>query len=59
MAATLRTRIARAVKHALLERDRAEMQAVDRLVSLMAPGPQPRSKSLRRRNTRQRGRETR
>ena len=56
MAATLRTRIARAVKHALLERDRAEMQAVDRLVSLMAPGPQPRSKSFRRRKTRPRGR---
>ena len=56
MAVTLRTRITRAVKHALLERDRAEMQAVDRLVSLMAPAPRPRSKSVRRRKTRKRGR---
>ena len=49
MAATLRTRIARALNAALLARDRAEMRAVDRLISPMtAPPRHPRARRRRR-----------
>jgi hypothetical protein len=50
MATKFRTEIARAVNDALLERDRAEMRAVDRLLTLMKP-PRRRPSKRQQRKT--------
>jgi hypothetical protein len=48
MAPKLRKAIARAVNDALLQRDRAEMRAVDALLSVIEPPPRRRTKTRRR-----------
>lgn len=54
MAPKLSKRIVRAVNDALLARDRAEMHAVDALLTVIAPPRRRRTKTRRRRAVRRR-----
>jgi hypothetical protein len=56
MAPKLGKRIVRAVNDALLERDRAEMRAVDALLTVIEPSRRRRTKTRRRRAVRRRRR---
>jgi hypothetical protein len=52
MAAKLRTRIARALNQALLNRDKAEMRAIDSLLSMAGPRARPRPTTVRKKPAR-------